>query len=81
MPKLQSDAVQAFLVEKGISCEIFSSELQGEARDYGKRLVDLIPKFHIETYPMVFVGTDGIYGNDSRKWNWGWKPRNVVKFS
>jgi glycerate-2-kinase len=52
-----ASAVQQYLDERDIACDIFSTELSGEAREYGKRLVDLLPKFKAHSYPAVFVGT------------------------
>lgn len=52
-----AEAAQQTLLTQSIPCECYSNTLAGEAREYGKKLVDLIPKFKAEKFPAVFIGT------------------------
>jgi glycerate-2-kinase len=52
-----AEAAEQEILSQNIPCEIYSTTLAGEAREYGKKLVDLIPKFKSETFPAVFIGT------------------------
>jgi glycerate 2-kinase len=50
-------AVLNYFLNSGIESEIFSHNLEGEARNFGINLCDMLPKFKSKNYLAVFIGT------------------------